>query len=214
MAGETDPVEWLQENLIVDFPQNGEILSISLSGDELPEDLVRLVDAVAKAYKEEVVNDLRQRRLANRDLLARNLETLNKDIKRKIEEYLGHRQGNGQELGQRSRCGNRALAPRHFGAFTQKEELTTKSFDTQTDFMIMKGELDDPALIEAKVDEMLDKDLHVSDDEAAAGLSQHGADAGKQRQAATRGRTPSTARQVAAHAATNGCRTARMQREN
>ena len=34
LAGEPDPVEWLQENLVVDFPQNGEILSISLSGDD------------------------------------------------------------------------------------------------------------------------------------------------------------------------------------
>ena len=65
MAGETDPVEWLQENLAVDFPQNGEILSISLSGDELSEDLVRLVDAVAKAYKDEVIGAERQRRLGN-----------------------------------------------------------------------------------------------------------------------------------------------------
>jgi hypothetical protein len=88
LAGKPDPVKWLQDNLVVGFPQNGEILSISLTGDELPEDLVRLVDSVSKAYKDEVINELRQRRLAMRDLLARNLENLNNDIKRKLEEYL------------------------------------------------------------------------------------------------------------------------------
>src|SRR3954469_21424254 len=88
LAGESDPVEWLQENLTVDFPQNGEILSISLSGDELSEDLVRLVDAVANAYKVEVIGAERQRRLATRDLLTRNLEDLNNEIKRDMNEYL------------------------------------------------------------------------------------------------------------------------------
>jgi hypothetical protein len=50
LTGQSDPVEWLQEDLVVQFPQNGEILEITLSGDELPEELVKIVDAVAKAY--------------------------------------------------------------------------------------------------------------------------------------------------------------------
>jgi hypothetical protein len=88
LAGKADPVEWLKDNLKVEFPENGEVLSISLAGEDLSEDLVQLVDAVAKAYKDEVVNDVRQHRLATRDLVARNLEKLNKDIRRKLEEYL------------------------------------------------------------------------------------------------------------------------------
>jgi polysaccharide biosynthesis transport protein len=99
LAGKDDPVEWLQENLVVDFPQNGEILSISLKGDEMPEDLVRLVDAVCRAYKDEVVNELRQRRLAVRDLLARNLENVNKELKRKLEEYLDIAKETGKFVG-------------------------------------------------------------------------------------------------------------------
>ena len=89
LAGEKDQVEWLQDNLVVDFPQNGEILSISLSDDnEYSDDLKHLVNAVAKAYNEEVIEKERTRRLTNRDLLARNLEDLNVKIKRKMEEFL------------------------------------------------------------------------------------------------------------------------------
>src|SRR5262249_35631756 len=87
-AGEPDPVEWLQDHLSVEFPQNGEILSITLSGNELGEDLLRLVDAVAKAYKDEVISAERQRRLGTRDLLNHNLENLNTDLKRQMDEYL------------------------------------------------------------------------------------------------------------------------------
>ena len=90
LQGKSDPVAWLQENLDLTFPQNGEILSISLRGTESQgRDLVRLVNAVAKAYKEEVIEKERMRRLADRDLLARNLEQLNR----------GHQTQNGRVLG-------------------------------------------------------------------------------------------------------------------
>jgi hypothetical protein len=89
LGGKPDPVDWLQKNLDVDFPENAEILSIKLHGDESQtQDLIRVVDAVAKAYKDEVIDSERQRRLAIRDLLDRNLENLNADIKRKMDEFL------------------------------------------------------------------------------------------------------------------------------
>src|SRR5687767_4278550 len=69
LAGEPDQVQWLQENLEVDYPNQGEILSITLSGSAPGSDLVALVNAVAKAYEEEVVFEAHQRRLGTRDLL-------------------------------------------------------------------------------------------------------------------------------------------------
>ncbi len=162
LAGHADPVEWLQENLEVDFPQNGEILQIRLSGDELPDELVQLVDAVAKAYKEEVVNTLRQRRLATRDLLAQNLETLNKDIRNKLDIFLEIAHESGQALGN-TRDAETDLLLREISEIQKKrDDLTTQLFQTQTDFMIMKGELEDPGLIEQQVDEFLDKDPQMA----------------------------------------------------
>jgi hypothetical protein len=86
--GKADPVEWLSENLEVGFPQDSELLEISLTGvKEKASDVVQVVDAVAKAYKDEVISDERQRRLSTRDLLARNLQNLNEEIKRSLDEY-------------------------------------------------------------------------------------------------------------------------------
>jgi hypothetical protein len=85
----TDPVQWLEQNLDVSFPQNGSLLSISLSGDESEkEELITIVDAVARAYQNEVIGGNRQERLMTRDLLSRNLDNLNSEIKRKLNEYL------------------------------------------------------------------------------------------------------------------------------
>ena len=94
LAGERDKEEWLQENLDVEFPQNGMILSISLTGSP-PEDLVTLVDAVAQAYKNEVLGKEKSRKLNIRDMMERSLQNLNGEIKRKIGGLPRHRQRHG-----------------------------------------------------------------------------------------------------------------------
>jgi polysaccharide biosynthesis transport protein len=162
LAGEPDPVEWLQENLVVDFPQNGEILSITLSGeDEFSEDLRTLVNAVAKAYNDEVIAKDSARRSGNHDLLQRNLENLNADIKRKTEEFLDIARESGKVEGN-VRDAETDLLLREIDALSKnKDTMTTLLLDTQTDFMIMKGELEDPALLEAQVDEYLEQDTQM-----------------------------------------------------
>lgn len=89
LASQTDPVAWLQGHLEVEFPQDAEILAIRLRGTEAQaNDLAQIVDAVASAYKDEVLYYEQQLRLAGRDLLARSLEDLKEEIAEKWEEYL------------------------------------------------------------------------------------------------------------------------------
>jgi myosin heavy subunit len=84
-----DPVQWLQHNLTVGYPENGFLLSICLSGDASEKnDLAAIVDSIALAYRNEVLDQLRQERLVARDLLSRSLDNLNSEIKRKLDEYL------------------------------------------------------------------------------------------------------------------------------
>ncbi len=88
-AGRSDPVDWLQEHLEVGFPGNSEILEIKLRGTKSQaQDLVQIVDAVAAAYKKEVLGNDKSRHLAERDMLERSLQNLNAEIKRKYEDYL------------------------------------------------------------------------------------------------------------------------------
>ena len=100
LGGVKDPEEWLQENLDVHFPQNGEILSISLSGSpSQADDLAMLVDAVAEAYKKEVIGKEVSRRLNVRDMVERSLQNLNAEIKRKYEDYLDIAKSMGSATG-------------------------------------------------------------------------------------------------------------------
>src|SRR5271157_737254 len=50
-----DPIAWLQENLKADFVNGSEVMEISLSGDD-PAEIAGVVNAVKKAYMDEVVN--------------------------------------------------------------------------------------------------------------------------------------------------------------
>src|SRR4051812_23091673 len=100
-AGVADPEAWLQEHLDVQYPQNGEILSIQLRGRaSQASDLKVVVDAVAIAYKKEVLAAERQRSQGERDLLNQNLQDLNKDIKRKYEDYIEIARNMGKPSGE------------------------------------------------------------------------------------------------------------------
>ncbi len=84
-----DPVQWLKQNLTVEFPQNGAILSISLRGDESQKkEIAAIVDAISRSYWNEAVDQERQQRLVTRDLFDRNLRNLNEEIRHKLDEYL------------------------------------------------------------------------------------------------------------------------------
>ncbi len=162
LAGRKDPVVWLQDTLSVDYPQNGKLLSITLSGDELPEEQVQLVNAVAKAYKDEVIDEARQRRLVVRDMLSRNIDTLNVDVKRKLDEYLDIARESGLPQHTDRADAETELLLRDISDTQQKKDsLTSQMYQTQTDFMIMKSDLEDPGVLEAQIDDAIGKDPQV-----------------------------------------------------
>lgn len=99
-AGVADPEEWLQDHLDVSFPQNGELLAITLNGSASQSDeLCQIVNAVAEAYVKEVLGAEKSRHLSQRDLLEKSLLNLNAEIKRKYEDYLDIAKGMGKVEG-------------------------------------------------------------------------------------------------------------------
>jgi capsular exopolysaccharide synthesis family protein len=57
-----DPVNWLGEQIAVEYPGGSEILRISMSGD-VPSEIATLVNAVQEAYLQEIVHKERDQRL-------------------------------------------------------------------------------------------------------------------------------------------------------
>jgi hypothetical protein len=81
LAKEEDPVRWLEENLVVDFPNEATVLRIGLPGRPRQE-LAELVNAVTETYLDEVLgNDRTQaKRLRDLDELA---DTYRKHVEQK-----------------------------------------------------------------------------------------------------------------------------------
>jgi capsular exopolysaccharide synthesis family protein len=160
LADETDPVEWLQENLVVEFPLQGEILTISLSEDaQYSEDLVRLVDAVANAYKSEVIDHAKQQKLDTRDLLAKSLDNLNSEIKSKLQTYMDIASAGERPQAKDQRDTKTEMLMREISEEERKRgELTAQLYQLNTDMIVGKSQLDDPRLIELEVDKQLEKD--------------------------------------------------------
>lgn len=56
LAEQEEPVDWLADHLTVGYPANGRLLEIKLADEEAPlADLKKIVEAVSRAYYEEVV---------------------------------------------------------------------------------------------------------------------------------------------------------------
>src|SRR3954467_2001435 len=157
LAGERDKEGWLQDHLDVEFPQNGEILTISLTGSP-PEDLQALVDSVATAYKKEVLAAERQRKQGTRDLLNQSLQDLNKDIKRKYNDYIEIAKNMGKQTGDKHDPKTDLILHDIADLQKKKDDLTTMLYSLQTEYMIGKGELSDPGLFDSMAEELIQKD--------------------------------------------------------
>jgi beta-lactamase regulating signal transducer with metallopeptidase domain len=84
-----DPVGFLAQRLEVGFYPGSEILYVRMGcsrGNEADQ-VIKIVNAVAKAYEDEVVFTDQQRRLGASDLLAKSYEKLQKEIRVKTEDY-------------------------------------------------------------------------------------------------------------------------------
>jgi len=86
---QVDPIAWLQETLKVEFIAASEVMEISLSGED-PQELAGIVNAVKKAYMDEVVDADTKRRTTRHDQL--------KELKLQYTEWLKERRDTLRKL--------------------------------------------------------------------------------------------------------------------
>jgi hypothetical protein len=152
-----DPVDWLEKHLVADFPENGEILAISLRGPESHSgDLVRIVDAVAKAYQDEVIYSEKQRRLNDRDMLARNLEKLNQEIAQKMEEFSDIARESGRTESGSGQVLQQIDLKRLDRIETELLRLESKQLELET-----SGESGNPKFFEQRIDQLRERQAEL-----------------------------------------------------
>ncbi len=74
-----DPVIWLQDQLMVEYPGDTEIMRISIRTEKL-DDSVKIVDKVVEVYLKEIVDNERRKRMESEDQLRRQADKLSADF--------------------------------------------------------------------------------------------------------------------------------------
>ena len=163
IASEPDPIQWLDDELSVTFPQESEILRIAITGSEDPMELQQIVDAVAQAYEDRVIYAARTKKLSTREVLARSLGDLQAEIRRKMEDF----QDLAKELGTSSEeFGTDAESRLLIADITEQTKamalLRQQLIAAQTEFEVMQRQLKDPGVLEAQIDASLAGDPQVA----------------------------------------------------
>ncbi len=116
-----EPVEWLEKEIEADFSVAPEILRVSMKGDK-PDQLIVLVDAIAQAFRREIVdNEKNQRR--------ERLNTL-RELREKYEGDLRERQKAQREIEQNA--GGRDAAARALVLSFERQNLATNERELLT----------------------------------------------------------------------------------
>lgn len=82
-----DALTWLTDEINVEFPNKGEILLVSYDGEEDPNEMVKVIDAVIDSYMKEVKVKEDMRAAATRDVLRDLHRETADDLQEKIEKY-------------------------------------------------------------------------------------------------------------------------------
>ncbi len=193
---EEDQAVWLAENMRVANPQNSEILSITLKGEDR-EDIKKLVDAVVDSYLQEIVQSEREADLERLDILKRTSRKHMQDIKEKQELIAKLAQEVGSPDSDEAELKHRLEFDALMRMKSRRDELEETVQQVQADLIVL-GRRAEVAYTptEYEIEDYLDTDPWYADAKVRLVLAQN-----EQRTMAARGGAPSPRLQLELQAA-------------
>ena len=166
------PVEeqtnWLSDNLVVQFPDNAELMQVSMAGSH-PKDLVLMVNSITDAFINEIVYEEKQDRLQNRDTLNRSYTTTMNEIKAKTRAYYSLSRelysltpddaATDRSLAYKA---HRSMAAADLDYLREEIEAIKKQlFEINIAQTLRRAQRDDPAFMAAVIDKYIGEDPQV-----------------------------------------------------
>lgn len=153
-----DQVMWLQDQLQVSFPARGEILEVTMSGPYPKDDLKAVVEAVCKAYYDEVIFRDNSQRTLPLQLLKQASANLGETVRDKLEKY--------EQLAKDAGIGNyedfdpetKFMLSEVSELQRRRREVTSSLSDMATMFKVQETQLKDPEFQKQMVEEQLQGD--------------------------------------------------------
>lgn len=161
---EADRSRYLAEELRVQFPQGSEVLEIRLSGAAPAEELKSIVEAVSKAYLDEVIFEGKIQRQRPRDILVASYRDLDEEIKRKTDAFMALLKdsdspmiyvqsggvGGDPEMAQFRTAMNESVK--------KLAALESQLMNTTIQYEIMMRQYQDPSVLEQRIEQALEAD--------------------------------------------------------
>ncbi|QDV72368.1 tyrosine-protein kinase domain-containing protein [Botrimarina mediterranea] len=159
-----DQVEWLRNHLEVAFPSRGEIMEITLAGPHPKEDLKKVVEAVSKAYYDEVIFREQGERTLPLQILKGSLRDLSGKVRDKLETYKQLAKDSGtSEIYKGSFDPETELLLAEVREIQNREaKLRGELTEATTNYRILEAQINDPQYMEQVVDEMVKSDPMVA----------------------------------------------------
>ncbi len=157
---EKDRTRYLQEELKVQFQQGSEILEVRLSGAATSEELKEIVEAVGKAFLDEVLFEEQIKSKKPRDILAESYQDLDAEIKRKVDAYYALL-GDSNSAGIYDQNGDPEIIQlrsemMELGKHIAKQEAELLAATMQ--YQKYKMQYEDPAVMDQRIDQALEQD--------------------------------------------------------
>jgi polysaccharide biosynthesis transport protein len=150
---------WLLDELRVSFPGDGEILEVRYEGEEDPDQMVKVVDAIVKAYQDKV---LLQERLTAASTQS-DLQTVLADTKTRLEQQLKDLKAQEESTG---KLREEVEIPQLSNEIRMLEDRIAKVQAELIDIEVFKElsvqNSQNPATIEAAISMELDKDPTIN----------------------------------------------------
>ena len=156
----TKRAEYLGEQLQVSFPNNSELMQIKLTGSVSPKELEAIVEAVSKAYADEVVFEERGIRLKPRDILRNNARKLSNEIKRLTDDYYRLVEENGDPAAFKDGVDPdaRLMFTKLASLQKQRDDALSSLATKQTQYAIQMQYYTNPAVQEARIKQAIEAD--------------------------------------------------------
>ncbi|MEO1496604.1 MAG: polysaccharide biosynthesis tyrosine autokinase [Planctomycetota bacterium] len=159
-----DKVMWLRDQLGVAFPNDGELLEISLAGPYPRTDLKNVIDAVSEAYFDEVVYRERVLRQQPLQILRQSFADLEEEIRDEMIAYqqLAEDAGTSEAYSDGFDPETKLMLSEMSQLQGQQSRLQSRVVEATMEYQIFERQINDPSYQDMMIDEALGNDPSIA----------------------------------------------------
>ena len=170
---EEDPTEWLAENIGVANPQDSEILSITLKGEDQDE-IEKIVNAVVDSYWQEIVQSEREADLDRLEILKRTSRKHSQELKEK-QELIGNlaREVGSASVSEEARLAHKVEFDGLMRRQSRRDQVRDELRKVETNVMVMARRADASFIpSDFEIEDYMDGDPFYADAKARLTFAQ------------------------------------------